>query len=69
MKAFFERIREDYNHSYAYEVEPLFFKAFLWVLFTVQIIVKFIYVTLAAIFSPLWIVPYMIYCARKDKKE
>jgi hypothetical protein len=65
MKLFFERIRNAYNNERDYEREPLFFKAFMWVIVMVWYVLIALYVIIAAVTSPLWIVPYMIYWTKK----
>ena len=69
MRDFIERIKNDWNDEWAYKQEPLFFKAFLWPAMIIYWIVKVIFIILAGITSPLWIVPYMIVWIRKNKKQ
>ena len=69
MRDFIERIKNDWNDEWAYKQEPLFFKAFLWPAIAIYWIAKVIFVILAGATSPLWIVPYMIYWIRKNKKK
>lgn len=69
MKAFFERIEKAYNSQGAWNREPLFFKVFMIFAVLVWGLLKVVYCILAFITVPLWIVPYMIFWIRKEKKR
>lgn len=68
MKNFIKRIKDAYNYDYAWANEPLFFKVFLMILGLFGGLLMLLYMMVVAVTVPLWIVPYMIYWIRRNKK-
>ena len=67
MGKFIERIRDAYNYDYAWENEPLFFKAFMVIAVVPYWLLKLVYCSVVGVTFPLWIVPYAIWWTKKNK--
>lgn len=68
MKEFIKRVKEAYNDQGAWNQETFQFKILMWFLVTVWFIVVGIYSIIAFVTTPIWIVPYVIYSIRRDKR-
>lgn len=69
MKKFVERIKNAYNDEWHFDREPLFFKAFIVFGSIFYWIGSIIFGIIAAVTSPIWIIPYAIYWIKNNKDE
>ena len=67
MKKFIKRIKDAYQYQWAWEQEPWFFKAFMVAFIIPYWLLKAVFVVVAGLTSPLWIVPYTIWWIKNNK--
>ena len=69
MKAFINRLKEAFKYEHVYDTEPLPIKIIVGTFtgFCILFFLVFMLILVATI--PLWIIPYMIYWIKKEKKD
>lgn len=68
MRAFINRIKEDYNNDWAWDREPLYFKALMLAIVLPYWISKAIFAIVAFLTAPIWGIPYAIWWTRRNKE-
>jgi hypothetical protein len=69
MKAFFNRLKEAFKYEYVYDNEPFPIQIIVGTFtgFYMLFLLAFMLILVATV--PLWIIPYMIYWIKKEKKD
>lgn len=68
MKAFIKRFKEAFEYEWAYDDESFPMKILVGVFTLFYMIFSLVFILVAVITVPLWAVPYIIYCIRRNKK-
>lgn len=69
MGAFFNRLKEAFKYEYVYDDEPLPIKIIVGVFACIYMILALAFLMVSVVTVPLWIIPYMIYWIKKEKKD
>ena len=65
MRYFLKRFKDAWNDQGTYNCETLYFKIIMCFLVIPYCVFKAVFIIIAFVTVPLWILPYMIYCAKK----